>query len=162
MGYKFDYDDTFGQNKSMILQLEDIIEVVNSTTNVMLPSKDLNYQVFWKKYDGRKFRWVEYPEANNPTVSVTLETIVSEDSKDLLSEKTGVLLGQSGQIAKETYIKNSGEQKHNYYMRYVIQQKQVEDQKARIAALEQALIQTQLEKKALEDQLEELTKPETT
>lgn len=162
MGYKFDYDDTFGQNKSMILQLEDIIEVVDSTTNVMLPSKDLNYQVFWKKYDGRKFRWVEYPEANNPTVSVTLETIVSEDSKDLLSEKTGVLLGQSGQIAKETYIKNSGEQKHNYYMRYVIQQKQVEDQKDRIAALEQALIQTQLEKKALEDQLEELTKPETT
>ena len=153
MGFRMDVDDTFGQTKSIILQLEDIIDIAGQETNVVLPSDSFDYEKFWKKYDGRKFRWVVYPDQNDPTVSTTLEVVVSEDTKTLIAGKAGVLLGQSGQIAKEVYVKDSGQQKRNYYMRYVIQQKQVEDQKSRIAALEQALIDLTIKNAKLEEEL---------
>ena len=73
----------------------------------------------------------------------TIETVINEDTISYLSQKAGILLGQSGQIYKEIYVKDSGQQKRNYYMQYVIQSKTVDDQKRRIAELEAALLQLQ-------------------
>ncbi len=143
MGYKFDFDDSFGQPKTITLQLEDIIENGTNTTNVVLPSADKDYDKFWSRYDGRKFRWVEYNDPSDVTLSETFETVVSEDSKTLLSEKAGMLLGETGQVSKEVYVKDSQLQQRNYYMKYVIQSQQINDLKNRIASLERALIESQ-------------------
>jgi hypothetical protein len=58
-----------------------------------------------------------------------------------VSQKTGMLLGQSGQIGKEIYIKDSDSLKRNYYMKYMTQLKTVEDQKTRIAELEKLVLE---------------------
>ena len=109
----------------------------------MLPSADKNYDKFWSRYDGRKFRWVEYNDPSDVTLSETFETVVSEDSKTLLSEKAGMLLGETGQVSKEVYVKDTQLQQRNYYMKYVIQSQQINDLKNRIASLESALIESQ-------------------
>lgn len=146
MGFKFDYDDEFGQAKSMTLQLEDIIEAAYSELNVVLPVASFDYDKFWKRFEGRLFRWTRRPAGtleNDPSVTETIETVINEDTISYLSQKAGILLGQSGQIYKEIYVKDSGQQKRNYYMQYVIQSKTVDDQKRRIAELEAALLQLQ-------------------
>lgn len=143
MGFKFEYDDTFGQAKTITLQLEDIIEAAGEELSVVLPDASFDYDKFWKRFDGRMFRWTEEDESGDPSLRETIETVVSRDSIGFLSQKAGRLLGQSGQIYKEIYVKDSGKQKRNYYMQYVIQSKTVDDQKRRIAELEEALVQLQ-------------------
>ena len=143
MGFKFEYDDTFGQAKTITLQLEDIIETAGEELSVVLPDASFDYDKFWKRFDGRMFRWTEEDESGDPSLRETIETVVSRDSIGFLSQKAGRLLGQSGQIYKEIYVKDSGKQKRNYYMQYVIQSKTVDDQKRRIAELEEALVQLQ-------------------
>lgn len=165
MGFKFDFDDNFGQAKSVILQLEDIIDLASKETNVVLPHKSYDYETFWKKYDGRKFRWVEpSTDPNDPTLTTTVEVKISEKTVQLLSEKPGVLLGQSGQVFKETYVKDSNQQKRNYYMLYVKQSKTVDEQTERIAVLERALRELharheelKTENESLQHRIEELT-----
>lgn len=146
MGFKFDYDDEFGQSKSITLQLEDIIEAAYSELNVVLPDAKFDYDKFWKRFEGRLFRWTRRPVGtleNDPSLTETIETVINRDTIEYLSQKSGILLGQSGQIYKEIYVKDSGKQKRNYYMKYVIQSKTVDDQKRRIAELEAALVQLQ-------------------
>ena len=143
MGFKFEYNDTFGQAKTITLQLEDIIEAAGEELSVVLPDKDFDYAKFWQRFDGRMFRWTEEDESGDSSLSETIETVVSPDSIGFLSQKAGRLLGQSGQIYKEIYVKDSGKQKRNYYMQYVIQSKTVDDQKRRIAELEEAIVQLQ-------------------
>jgi len=148
MGYKFDYSDVFGNSKTMTLQLEDIIETASQKLNVVLPDAAFDYDTFWKRFDNRIFRYTNYPVANDPTVTETIDIVVSRSTVSLLSQKTGTLLGLSGQISRETYVKDNDQQKRNYYMRYVVQSKALEDKKARVAVLEQALI----EQKGMSDQ----------
>ena len=143
MGFKFEYDDTFGQAKTITLQLEDIIELAHEELNVVLPDKDFDYDKFWKRFDGRMFRWTNEDPSGDPSKDTTLEMIVSKVSAKVLSQKAGRILGQAGQIYKEIYVRDSGKQKRNYYMQYVIQSKTVDDQKRRIAELEEALVQLQ-------------------
>lgn len=156
MGFKFDYDDTFGQPKTITLQLEDIIEAASTAANAVLPDATFDYDTFWKKYDGRKFQWTETNDPNDPTQLETLETIVSRETKDYLSVKAGRILGQSGQISKEMYVKADGIQERNYYMRYLILEKQLGDKSTRIQALEQALVSKQKENDDLRRRVAEL------
>ena len=159
MGFKYDYDDEFGQAKSMTLQLEDIIEAAYSELNVVLPDANFDYDKFWKRFDGRLFRWTRRPVGtleNDPSLAETIETVISRDTIQYLSQKSGILLGQSGQIYKEIYVKDSGQQKRNYYMQYVIQSKTVDDQKRRIAELESALVQLQSINAELKSELDSL------
>ena len=163
LGFKFDYNDVFNKPKTITLQLEDIIEAASETMNVVLPNCNLNDE-FWSKFYGRKFRWVETPDENDPTVTETLEVVISDETKYLLSEKTGMLLGDSGIVYKEVYVRDTGKQKRNYYMQYVTQLKTLEEQKTRIAELESALRsmqqsndELQSEKEALEAEVARLT-----
>jgi hypothetical protein len=163
LGSKFDYNDVLNKPKTITLQLEDIIEAASETMNVVLPNRDLNNK-FWGKFYGRKFRWVELKDQNDPTVTETLEVIISDATKYLLSEKTGMLLGDSGVVYKEVYVRDTGKQKRNYYMQYVTQLKTLEEQKTRIAELESALRsmqqtndELQSEKEALEAEVARLT-----
>ena len=150
MGYKFEYDDVFGQSKTITLQLEDIIDIALEETNVVLPTSDKDYNTFWKKYDGRRFRWTDSQDTQDPTQVNTLEMTVSEASKEYLSGKSGSLMGQSGSIYQELYIRDNGQQKRNYYMRYMEQSKVVTDQQARIAELERYMVQLQSKNESLE------------
>ena len=73
--------------------------------------------------------------------TVTLELTISDKTYKLVAGKTGSLLGQSGQIGKEIYVKDSNSLRRNYYMQYMTQLKTVEDQKARIEALENLVLE---------------------
>ena len=142
LGFKFDYNDVFNKPKTITLQLEDIIETAAQEMNVVLPDSSVGDD-FWGRFMGRKFRWEETPDENDPTVKETFDTFISEETKYLLSEKSGRLLGDSGTIYKEVYIRDTDKQKRNYYMQYVTQQKTLEEQKVRIAELEKALVTLQ-------------------
>ena len=161
LGFKFDYDDDFGKPKTITLQLEDIIEAASSTLAVVLPSADLTTSSeddpFWQKFMGRRFRWERKPEGSiDPTLTESIEFTITNESRHFLAEKSGLLLGESGTIYKEIYVKDSGKQKRNYYMQYVIQQKKLDDQKRRIADLEAALITLTRQNESLAAQVEEL------
>ena len=139
-GFKFSYQDLFKYTQNLTLQLEDIIDIGLSESTVTLPGANLDYDEFWKEYDGRRFRWEENRDGD-PTQMVTLEIKITKDTFARVAGKSGVLLGQSGQISKEIYIKDSESLKRNYYMQYMTQLKTVEDQKARIAALENLVLE---------------------
>lgn len=160
MGFKFEFDDEFGQPKTITLQLEDIIEAAFREENVILPAED--DEDAWKKYLGRRFKEV-ISNRRDPTKSETIETVITKDKKHILAGKAGTILGQSGTIYKEMYIKDSGQQKRNYYMKYVTLTKSMEEQKSRINELEAAMIQVQntneklvTEKEQLEQEKQEL------
>ena len=136
-GFKFTYQDLFKYTQNLTLQLEDIIDIGTSENNITLP--DQEYDPYWKEYEGRRFRWQE--PAENPTQTVTLELTISDKTYKLVAGKTGSLLGQSGQIGKEIYVKDSNSLRRNYYMQYMTQLKTVEDQKARIEALENLVLE---------------------
>lgn len=136
-GFKFTYQDLFKYTQNLTLQLEDIIDIGTSENNVTLP--DQEYDPYWKEYEGRRFRW-QVP-SENPTQTVTLELTISDKTYKLVAGKTGSLLGQSGQIGKEIYVKDSNSLRRNYYMQYMTQLKTVEDQKARIEALENLVLE---------------------
>ena len=161
LGFKFDYDDDFGKPKTITLQLEDIIEAASSTLAVVLPSAELTTESesdpFWEKYMGRRFRWERKPEGSiDPTLTESIEVTITNETKHFLAEKSGLLLGESGTIYKEIYVKDSGKQKRNYYMQYVIQQKKLDDQKRRIADLEAALVSLTKQNESLAAQVAEL------
>ena len=161
LGFKFDYDDDFGKPKTITLQLEDIIEAASSTLAVVLPSEELTTSSeddpFWQKFMGRRFRWERKPKGSiDPTLTESIEVTITNETKHFLAEKSGLLLGESGTIYKEIYVKDSGKQKRNYYMQYVIQQKKLDDQKRRIADLEAALVSLTKQNESLAAQVAEL------
>lgn len=86
----------------------------------------------------------------------TIDITISESTKSILSNKAGVLLGQSGQISRETYIRDPEQQNRNYYMRYCIQSKELDAKKARVAVLEQALLEKSIEMNKLQARIDEL------
>ena len=106
---------------------------------------------------GRRFRWERKPEGSiDPTLTESIEVTITNETKHFLAEKSGLLLGESGTIYKEIYVKDSGKQKRNYYMQYVIQQKKLDDQKRRIADLEAALVSLTKQNESLAAQMAEL------
>jgi hypothetical protein len=139
-GFKFSYQDLFKYTQNLTLQLEDIIDIGLSENTTTLPDASLEYDEYWKEYDGRRFRWQENVDGD-PTQTVSLEILITKDTYRRVSQKTGMLLGQSGQIGKEIYIKDSDSLKRNYYMKYMTQLKTVEDQKTRIAELEKLVLE---------------------
>ena len=134
-GFKYKGDDVFGQQKTMTLQLEDIIDIGLDRTNTLLP------EIFnADKYGGRMFEYT-VPNSSNPNQPTTIMVVINAASYDSIKGKSGVILGQKGSVAKELYIKNDNITDRNYYMLYLEEKDKCEALERRCAEYEEIIRQ---------------------